>query len=715
MSKKSILLMLLFLSCFSSQVGAGEQKSRPNIIVFMTDDAGYSDISLYGSEIKTPHIDQLADQGVVFRKFYNNARCSPTRASLLTGLYPHTVGVGDLCGEGYATSLPGYAGHLINNNNATIAELLKSAGYETLLSGKWHLGGEPGYPEGSVAHPLRRGFDKFYGMLGPSADYFTPQCYWDGFEPAKPPVSENQWYSEDAFGDKAVEWIEEAVSEDKPFFLHLAFKAPHNPRQALDADYKPYVAGYAKELWPAVLKGRMDTLVERGIIPEKWGSNSFEFDPDYYDAMPEDRAQTLQEIAAIKAGAIVSADRNVGKVMDALDRLNQRNNTLVMFLSDNGSALAHDLNNLWNTPFRGGKGFLTEGGIVSPCIIQWPDVIKERRVVTEAAGILDIMPTALEAAGVEYPAQYQGRKLCPLDGESLLPLLKGQDASSLDDRALFWELYGQQAVLRNNKWKYYQSYNTRTGGEEEFLFDMENDGSELCNLIDSSQGKALAASLRTDWNKWAGRVGAKEYEAVKNARELFHKKNSPGAVSSQLINGSFEEGPVGKLIPPCPSMDVVPGWRAFDTTGRNCVQLMSAPAGATDGKNYIEIISTVNGTGGGDTGVDVTTDGAGAMSLLVGRTYEVSFDARHVSGPDNSLNVSVRAKDETLDVGPKFVGDSFALTPEWKTYSYSFTVTGEHLTSAGTPPLLYIGFRPKDHGVLQKETIQIDNVKLGTQ
>jgi arylsulfatase len=715
MMKSSVLLMLFISGFLCVSAGAAEQKSRPNIIVFMTDDAGYSDISLFGSEIKTPHIDQLADTGVVFRKFYNNARCSPTRASLLTGLYPHTVGVGDLCGEGYATALPGYTGYLNNNNNATIAELLKSAGYVTMLSGKWHLGGELDFPDSFGSHPLRRGFDKFYGMLGPSADYFTPQCYWDGFEPAEPPASGDQWYSEDAFGDKAVEWIEDAVSEDKPFFLYLAFKAPHNPRQALDADYKPYVPVYAKKNWPSIMANRVAKLKEFGIIPKEWGANTFEFDPAYYESMPEDRAQTLQEIAAIKAGAIVSADRNVGKVMDALDRLSQRNNTLVMFFSDNGSALAHDLNNLWDTPFRGGKGDLTEGGTASPCIVQWPDVIKKYRFVTDAAGILDVMPTALEAAGVEYPSQYQGRQLCPLEGESLLPLFKGQDASSLNNRPLFWELYGQKSLVWKNRWKYYQSYDMQTGDREEFLFDLNKDGAELNNLIDSPQAVELIDSLRADWQKWAGRVGAEEFESVMSARKKFHEKPVQPAASSRLINGSFEEGPAGKLIPPGLSEDVVPGWRAFDTTGRNRVQLMNDPAGAADGNKYMEIISTVSGNDAGDTGVDVTTAGAGASSLSVGKTYVVSFEARHVSGPDNSLHVSVCAKDGTQDVGPKFAGESVALTPEWKSYSYSFTVTGEHLTSAGGAPLFYIGFRPKADGALQRETIRIDHVNLSVQ
>ncbi|QHI68013.1 sulfatase-like hydrolase/transferase [Tichowtungia aerotolerans] len=716
MSRIRIFLYLFSICCCLRQNLLAEEPGRPNIIIFMTDDAGYSDISLYGSEIQTPHIDQLAERGVVFRTFYNNARCSPTRASLLTGLYPHSVGVGDLCGEGYASDLPGYAGYLKHTNNATIAELLGNAGYETLLSGKWHLGGEPEFSAGFNSHPMRRGFDNFYGLLGPSADYFEPQQYWDGFEPAEPPGNDPNWYSEDAFGDKAVEWIEDAVAEEKPFFLHLAFKAPHNPRQALDEDYRPYLPGYAKELWPSVMTDRVEKLKANGIIPEEWGANGFEFDDAYYDNMPEERAQNLREIAAIKAGAIVSADRNVGKVMAALDRLGQTGNTLVFFFSDNGSALAHDLNNIWNAPFRGSKGDLTEGGVASHCIVQWPDDISARRIVSAKADVLDIMPTVLDAAGVKYPEQFKERTLHPLEGVSLMPLLKDHDSFTVTHRKLFWELYGQKAVIQDNKWKYYQSYDTKTGVSEEFLFDLENDGTELNNLIDTPQGREIAAGLRADWKEWANRVGAEAYSVVKSARKEFHDQNPsipPAAISSaQLVNGSFEGRSSRQLVPPGPSVDEAPGWRAFDTTGQNSIRLVTDPSGASDGNNYIEIISTLSGSGLGDTGVDVTTTGAGAFVLSVGKTYTVSFDAKWVSGPDNSLNVSIRAQDGSRDVGAQFAGESFSLASDWTSYSYTFDVTEEYRLPNGESPLLYIGFRPKNGGTLQEETIRIDHVQV---
>lgn len=518
--------------CCTKELGfATESKEAqsPNIVIFMTDDAGYSDISLYGSEIHTPNMDQLANKGLIFRTFYNNARCSPTRASLLTGQYAHKVGVGDLCGEQYATDLPGYRGYLKPTDNVTLAELLADEDYETLLSGKWHLGGAPNFPASAGSHPLRRGFNKFYGILGPDADYFTPEDHWDGFERATAEVTDGQWFSEDVFGDRAVAWVEEAVAQEKPFFLYLSFKAPHNPRQALDEDYTPYLTLYEKSRWPVIMEDRVNVLKERQIIPEEWGANTFEFDEAYYENMPALRAGNLQEIAAIKAGAIVSADRNIGKVMEALDRLDQRRNTLVIFFSDNGSALAHDLNNIWNSPFRGGKGELTQGGIVSHCIIHWPEMIQKQRLITDAVGILDIMPTVLDVVGVDYPTQWNGRSLPPLAGVSFFPLLKGGSVFpllnggnfNLNDRKLYWELYGQKAVIQDSRWKFYQSYNRKTGDTEEFLFDLQSDGTELNNLINTPQGRKIAENLRDDWNAWADEVGAVPYPDVQKARKGF--------------------------------------------------------------------------------------------------------------------------------------------------------------------------------------------------
>lgn len=712
MSRFNHFLYLFIVGFVLVQSRIAEGTGRPNIIVFMTDDAGYSDISLYGSEIKTPHIDQLADQGMVFRKFYNNARCSPTRASLLTGLYAHSVGVGELCGKGYVTDLPGYAGLLQNHNNVTVAELLKDAGYETLLSGKWHLGGEPDFPESSSSHPLRRGFTKFYGMLGPSADYFDAKHYWDGYERATPPDDDPNWFSEDAFGDKAVEWIDAAVAEEKPFFLHFAFKAPHNPRQALDEDYQSYLPVYAKEHWPEIMASRRQGLVAQGILPAAWEANGFEFDAAYYDAMPQGRAENLQDIAAIKAGAIVSADRNVGKVMASLERLGQLENTLVFFFSDNGSALAHDLNNIWNAPFRGSKGDLTEGGIASHCIVQWPDVIAAQRTVPDLAGILDVMPTVLEVAGVTYPEQYQGKTLCPLAGSSLVPLFRGEEHAFLNQRTLFWELYGQRAVIQDNKWKYYKSYDPKSGQSEEFLFDIEQDGTEMHNLIDTSTGRAMAASLRANWNAWAARVGAKEYAEVREARQRYIEKGRAPAASSQIVNGSFEDEPAGTLVPPSPSEDRVSGWRAFDTSGANSIRLIRDASVASDGRCCIEIESTLHGAGLGDTGIDVTFAGEGAVMLVPGKTYTVTFDAQWVSGPDNSLHIAIRAKKGAGQPETTFFGEIFELTPQWKTYSYTFSVTDAHRGSNGEAPRFYLGFRPKAGSALQREIIRIDHVRL---
>jgi len=498
--------------------GAGAKAAkRPNIVLIMVDDMGFSDIGCYGGEVHTPNLDKLAAGGLRFAQFYNAARCCPTRASLLTGLYPHQAGIGHMVGNrGY----PAYQGYL-NDRCVTIAEALKPAGYRTLMSGKWHVG------EDRAHWPTDRGFDKYFGLISGGANYFDiTKAKAKGVKrkmaiddkPYMPP--KENFYITDAFTDHAVKFIDKYGQGEEPFFLYLAYTAPHWPLHAWPEDIAKYKGTYLKG-WDELRSQRHRRMIKMGLVDEKWEMTPR--DPGTWPWEEEKDKELMDLKMAVYAAQIDRMDQGVGKVMAKVKEIGAEENTLVLFLSDNGgcaeggpkgfdnrknglppggvdSYMSYGLSwaNASNTPFRRYKHWVHEGGIATPLIAYWPAVIKKGGTITHQVGhITDIMATCLDVAGLAYPKTQKGAELIPLEGKSLLPIMargkrKGHEA-------LYWEHEGNRAA-RQGQWKLVAWH-----GKPWELYDMEADRTELNNLAQKHPEKVN--QLKRMYESWAQRCG----------------------------------------------------------------------------------------------------------------------------------------------------------------------------------------------------------------
>lgn len=515
---------------------------RPNVVLILADDMGYSDLACYGSTNRTPNIDRLAAEGVRFTQFYNAARCCPTRASLLTGLYPHQAGVGHMLED---WGQPAYTTGL-NERCATFGELLHAAGYRTYYVGKWHVGRLVGKPP--LLSPLDRGFERFYGTGG-GGNYFAPRPLVRDREPVKPPADD--YYVTDDFSDAAVRFIDDHVKDHKsePFLLHLCYTAPHFPLHAKPADIARH-RGKFKDGWDAERARRYKRQVELGLIDASWPLSPR--DPiavPWADAPDKDEWDLRM---AVHAAMIDCMDQGIGRLLAALERDGLAQDTLVLFLSDNGaSAEALDSwpdptrghkpgsvtgtkdshrclevgwANTANTPFREHKMWVHEGGIATPLIARWPKGIPAKGTLVRAPGhIIDIMPTLLELAGASYPAELSRRKLTPLEGRSLVPLLHGQATEG--ERTLFWEHEGNRAV-RQGDWKLVARYR----GPWE-LYNLHDDRTECHDLAASEPEKVL--DLAALYERWAERVGVVDWSKLPGSDYRpspgYRKKSEPPA------------------------------------------------------------------------------------------------------------------------------------------------------------------------------------------
>lgn len=495
--------------------------SRPNIVLIMADDMGYSDIGCYGGEVHTPNLDRLAAGGLRFSQFYNAARCCPTRASLLTGLYPHQAGIGHMVADrGY----PAYQGYL-NDRCVTIAEALKLAGYRTLMAGKWHVG------EQRPHWPTDRGFDRYFGLISGAANYFDPtktkakgvtrKMALDD-EPYEPP--KEGFYMTDAFSDHAVKFIDETGRDDKPFFLYLAYTAPHWPLHARPEDIAKYKGKYL-EGWDKLRGERYARMVRMGLISDRWKMSPRDATTWPWD--DEEDKELMDLKMAVYAAQIERMDHGIGRVLSKIKELGEEENTLVMFLADNGgcaeggqkgfdnrknglppggvdSYMSYGLSwaNASNTPFRRYKHWVHEGGVATPFIARWPAVIKNGGTITNQAGhIIDVMATCLDAAGVEYPAMHKGSTLTALEGKSLLPVF--ESGRRPGHEAIYWEHEGNRAV-RQGKWKLVAAH-----GDPWELYDLEADRTELNNLADKHPDKVN--ELKALYDGWAERCGVRPW------------------------------------------------------------------------------------------------------------------------------------------------------------------------------------------------------------
>ena len=505
--------------CVSRSRGTPGGDKRPNIILIMADDMGYSDIGCYGGEVYTPNINSLAANGVRFTQFYNTARCCPTRASLLTGLYPHQGGIGHMTLEDDARrqefdyGYPSYRGSL-NHDCVTIAEALKPAGYHTLMSGKWHVGTFEGM------WPTDRGFDQYFGIIRGACNFFNPSpesLLVHNEQRIKP---DDSFYTTDAFTDYAISFVSDASkADDNPFFLYLAYNAPHWPLHAWPEDVAKYRGKYRKG-WDAIREERYERMIKMGLVKEKWALS--DRDAPAWEDVPDEKKDELDYRMAIYAAQIDRMDQNIGRLLKTLKDLGELDNTLIMFFVDNGACAEEDDENEcygggpaeqlgtkrgyfltygrgWanasNTPYRRYKHWVHEGGIATPLIAHWPDRIKDHGTLRhEPAHLIDLMPTCLGLAEAKYPKRYNGYRIKPLEGVSLVPAFMNR---ALDREAIYFEHEGNRAV-RMGKWKLVAAHR-----EPWQLHDMEADRTEMHDL--SGNHPDLRAKMVGMYEKWAER------------------------------------------------------------------------------------------------------------------------------------------------------------------------------------------------------------------
>lgn len=521
-----------------------KDSSKPNIIVIVADDLGFSDLGCYGGELNTPNLDQMASKGVRFTQFYNAARCCPSRACLLTGLYPHKAGIGHMTDD-YGEE--GYKGHL-SEHAVTIAEVLKNSGYNTMMTGKWHVSDNIS-PDGDKSNwPLQRGFEKFFGTLPGYGSFWDPAAMYSGNTPVK---AGNDFYYTEVMTDTTVNYIRDAVKADNPFFMYVAYAAPHYPLHAREKYIKKN-KGKFDQGWDVLRQKRMELLKSSGMIssqtqlPER-DEQSNPWDKEEY---PSWQASRMEVFAAM----VEQVDEGIGRIVKTVKELGQESNTLILFLSDNGGSAEGHLNgaierwgtpwksklipeytldgkkvkagdfpgeplggaetfgsygvkwaNLSNAPFRRHKSWMHEGGISAPFIAYWPNSIEDEGALRHTpTHLVDLMATFLDVTGAKYPSYRKGLAVHQFQGKSLLPVF---DSDTLANRALCWEHEGNRAI-RKGKWKLVSEYPGTWATVRKYenkgrweLYDMEVDRTETKDL--ARKYPKLVKQLSDEWSRWA--------------------------------------------------------------------------------------------------------------------------------------------------------------------------------------------------------------------
>ncbi len=488
---------------------------RPNIVIMMADDMGFSDIGCYGSEIRTPNIDGLARKGLRFTQFYNAGRCCPTRASLLTGLYAHQTGVGHMTNEAdfrFDLGYDAYRGQL-NRSCVTIAEALRPAGYRTLMAGKWHVGTYPGM------WPVDRGFERFFGLIRGASNFFRPAPDKLLTLDRQRVIPGEDFYTTDAFTDNAIEFVEEAerLDDGQPFFLYLAYTSPHWPLHAWPEDIEKYRGKY-RAGWEQLRRSRLESMKRIGLLKDSVELTEQNSLP--WNALPESLQDEMDLRMAVYAAMIDRMDQNIGRLVGKLSALGELENTLIFFLADNGGCAEGGqigrgpVSNIWtregyshsygqgwanasNTPFRRFKHWVDEGGIATPLVVHWPaEIDGDGSWVSEPSHLIDLMATSLDVAGAQYPSTFEGRPITPLEGKSLRPVFQGR---TVEREAIYWEHEGNRAV-RMGRWKLVAKH-----GEAWRLHDMNADRSETRNV--GPVNPRIREKMIAMYEAWAARVG----------------------------------------------------------------------------------------------------------------------------------------------------------------------------------------------------------------
>lgn len=530
-------LAVSFLLLLGISVHADE---RPNIVVIMVDDLGFSDLGCFGGEINTPNIDSLASGGLRFTSFYNCARCCPTRAAMLTGLYPHQVGLIR-------------NGNSLTRNGVTIAEALGSAGYQTAMAGKWHLSRTQALPDHQAqldwlnhqsqpdrtfspvdTYPINRGFQRHFGPIWGVVDYFDPFSLVEGETPVEDVPDD--FYMTDAITQKSVDYIQEMSQSDAPFFLYVAHTAPHWPLHAKPEDIAKYEKTY-RDGWHKLRDKRYARQVEMGLIDPKTSPKpELQGQGDDWEALDEATREHMSQLMSVHAGMVDCVDQGVGRIINALKETGRLENTLILVMSDNGASPERYLNpgfdrpnetregkpiqyeglfnpgsettwgyigsywaNAGNTPYRYWKAQSFEGGAHTPMIAHWPSGLKtEPGSKTDQPGhVIDVLPTCLELAGAEYPQTFKKNEITPVEGLSLAPILAGQQREG--HSALFFEHEGGKAMIADG-WKLVQP---KQNGQWE-LYHLAEDRTETNNLAEAEPNRL--AQMKRKWQAWFNRV-----------------------------------------------------------------------------------------------------------------------------------------------------------------------------------------------------------------
>ena len=527
-----LVALLLPLTVWAWPATAAE---RPHIVLIMVDDLGFSDLGYHGGEIRTPHLDSLAAGGVRFSQFYNSGRCCPTRASLMTGLHPHQTGIGHMTNPPGQTNhdlgVDGYRGFL-NDACVTLAEVLRSAGYATMMTGKWHLGFDR-----LGCWPLQRGFDRYYGCIPGATRFFHPVqprgMVLDNDPLAEPEsTTDRPFYTTDAFTDYAIRFIGDHLDGDRkenPFFLYLAYTAPHWPLQAFEDDVAKYRGRY-RQGWEHLRRDRHRRQVELGLIDPRWPLSPPTPGIPEWESLDEEKRDEMDLKMAVYAAMVDRVDQNIGKLVDQLKRQGVFDDTLILFLSDNGACQEggmlgrgefYDVEkrnrehnnsygeawaNAGSTPFRLYKHFLHEGGSATPFFMHWPARVAPREDWYDSpAQLIDIMPTLADLAGAEYPRRFRDHDIPPAEGITLRPALDGEPLTR--DRPIFME-HENNASIRDGDWKLVGRAVAGRDGVDPTqweLYNLRDDRTELNDLAEQMPDKTR--SLARQWNRWAERVG----------------------------------------------------------------------------------------------------------------------------------------------------------------------------------------------------------------
>jgi len=538
----SLFLLIVFTSCKSVKT-----EKKPNIIIIMADDMGFSDMGAMGGEIKTPNLDKLAEEGILYSQFYNGARCCPTRASLMTGLYPHQAGMGWMTVLDLGTE--SYVGEL-NHNCVTIAEVLKDCGYNTCMSGKWHLVGDENTAQDSDnnAWPLQRGFDRFFGTLLGGGSYFTPVTLTTQNTIIEAP---EYFYYTDAISDTAVSMIQENKQESSPFFLYVSYTAPHWPLHAYKNDFEPYIDMYSGG-WDSIRQERFQRQKELGIIDENWILSERDPEAPAWDSLTDEKKDEMILRMAVYAAQVQVMDRGIGRILSELEKEGELENTLIFFLQDNGACAEFIIGsnqdlavlgtdesyesyrlpwaNASNTPFRLYKHWTHEGGISTPLLVHWPGgVMNSGRVSDRPGTLMNIMATYEELTCARYPAQFKGNEIHNLEGESLLHSLK--DESNERESVMFWEHEANRAI-RSGDWKLVLKASEEYPFDGKWeLYNLADDRTEMNDLAETYPDKVK--EMQKMWTDWAQKI--KVYPL--DNRSWERRLSDPKAITRKYFEG----------------------------------------------------------------------------------------------------------------------------------------------------------------------------------